>query len=264
MIESPPSRHGRLNALIGVCSVALLAPLFGPLLTGRVFVNNDLCVVPPADAVPLSAGAAVGRLRAVDAVDLRRTVSARRRAGRPVPSVPSIAVPSLSARGGIQSRADRQLPGGVRRNVLVPPPPAVQPRGGALRRHAVRVQRLQPAAPPSHQHGGRRRAHAVAAGRRRRADRGRAEAGANARVRGNRADPRVRVPARISTGRVVERDDACGVRRVPRRRNATVAATCCRAPALLRSASCWAESSCCRRRMPRRTRRGWGYPATSR
>ena len=42
MIESPPSRHGRLNALIGVCSVALLAPFFGPLLTGRVFVKSDL------------------------------------------------------------------------------------------------------------------------------------------------------------------------------------------------------------------------------
>ena len=32
-------------------------------------------------------------------------------------------------------------------NVLVPAPPPVQPRGGALRRDAVRVQRLQPAAP---------------------------------------------------------------------------------------------------------------------
>jgi hypothetical protein len=42
MIGSPPSTHGRLNALIGVCSVALLAPLFGPLLTGRVFVYSDL------------------------------------------------------------------------------------------------------------------------------------------------------------------------------------------------------------------------------
>jgi hypothetical protein len=42
MIGSPPSRHGRLNALIGMCSVGLLAPFFGPLLTGRVFLNSDL------------------------------------------------------------------------------------------------------------------------------------------------------------------------------------------------------------------------------
>jgi hypothetical protein len=42
MNDTPLSSHGRLNALIAVCSVALLAPLFGPLLTGRVFVSSDL------------------------------------------------------------------------------------------------------------------------------------------------------------------------------------------------------------------------------
>jgi hypothetical protein len=42
MNDTPLSSHGRLNALIAVCSVALLVPLFGPLLTGRVFVSSDL------------------------------------------------------------------------------------------------------------------------------------------------------------------------------------------------------------------------------
>jgi hypothetical protein len=39
---SSGSRIDPLAALIGVCSLALLAPLFGPALAGRVFVYNDL------------------------------------------------------------------------------------------------------------------------------------------------------------------------------------------------------------------------------
>ena len=45
MTTSPVSSRSRIDALaglIGACSVALLAPLFGPLLAGRVFVYNDL------------------------------------------------------------------------------------------------------------------------------------------------------------------------------------------------------------------------------
>ena len=42
MIGSRPASHGRLNALVAVCSIALLAPLLGPQLTGRAFVSGDL------------------------------------------------------------------------------------------------------------------------------------------------------------------------------------------------------------------------------
>ena len=63
----------------------------------------------------------------------------------------------------------------------------------------------------------------------RRADRGRAQARANARVRGHRGDPRVGVPAGIPAGRLVERDDARGIRSVPRRPDRALAATGCRA-----------------------------------
>ena len=37
-----PSTNRRLAGLITACSLALLSPLFGPLLVGRVFVYNDL------------------------------------------------------------------------------------------------------------------------------------------------------------------------------------------------------------------------------
>ena len=113
--ESPPANSSPVAA-DRVCSVALLAPLVGPLLSGRVFVYNDLSVVSPADAASLSAGIAGRRLGAVDAVDLCRTVFARRRA-RSVCSIRSISCCTACCRSGvgIQPRADRQLPGGVRR-----------------------------------------------------------------------------------------------------------------------------------------------------
>ncbi len=38
----PRARHRAVTALIGMCGVALLAPLVRPLLTGEVFVHNDL------------------------------------------------------------------------------------------------------------------------------------------------------------------------------------------------------------------------------
>ena len=56
----------------------------------------------------------------------------------------------------------------------------------------------------------------------------------------------------------MERDGARGVRPVPRRRNATLAAAAAVRRSPSRSASCSAESSCCPRPTPPRTRCGWG------
>ena len=161
---------------IAACSVALLAPLLAPLLTGRVFVYNDLSWFHLPMRLSLPAGAAGGRHRAVDAVDLRGLyLHGEGQVGlfHPFHQLLYRFFP-LGTAFNLELIAN--YPAGLRRHVLVPAPAPVQPRGVALRRHAVRVQRLQPAAPPSRQHGGRRRAHALAAGRRRRADRRRAQA----------------------------------------------------------------------------------------
>lgn len=42
MTPSPPARHTGVAALTWICSLALFAPLVRPLVTGRVFVYNDL------------------------------------------------------------------------------------------------------------------------------------------------------------------------------------------------------------------------------
>ena len=242
-----------------MCSVALLAPLLGPLLSGRVFVYNDLCVVPPADC-----GTSIKR----------RCTPATRCCGRPRSSPDSTCTAKDRSACSIRSincctvvlplaaafnlELIDQLSGGVRRNVLVPAPPPVQPRGGALRRDAVRVQRLQPAAPPSHEHGGRRRPHAVAAGRRRRADRRRAEAGAGRRVCGDRArssGPNCCSVFRRACGGTRSRLARSCVFRAGETRAMAAAAAAVRQRS--RSASCSVASSSCRRSMPRPTRCGW-------
>ncbi len=258
--DSAVNRSRSLAYLTVACSVALLAPLLRPLLTGRVFVHTDLHWFHLPTRYLYQQAMQSGDTVLWTPAILSGRVHPRRGAGRPLSSVPSTPVSTPSARAGVQSRADRQLPSRCSGEPSGSCDACVSPRAPALFGamlfafsgfNLLHHQHINMVAVVAHM------PWLLAC--RRRADRGRAQAGASARVCGHRA-----ASSPPSCCWAFHR--ACGGTRSRWRPSALFRARRDRALASARAvrvrrrprASCWAAFSCCPRWTPRRTRRGWG------